>query len=335
MTEKLTDKEVKLLTYIQELFSKPVFLVGGAVRDIEMGRTPKDYDFCTALTPDEIKAEIKGIHKAYLVGERHGTIGFKLDGEMMEITTYRTETYNKGSRQPNVEFVDDLFLDLSRRDLTINAMAINCGTFELYDPFGGKEDISNGIIRSVGTAEDRIKEDPLRILRAVRISMKYGFDIQSDLEKAIITYNHLLLSLSKERIMDEFKYIMKLESLKELSLLWTLELFKYTIPELSLQLIQEYYTKSRFSESLYIHTCKLVTSIPHEYPELRWAALFLKIGYAIDPVVGNDVLFSIDTVKKYSLHLKWSNKMTDAIIDALRTINDSDSKLQSYISEVD
>src|SRR6478609_2992309 len=102
----------------------PVYMVGGCLRDELLGRVPKDYDFSTPLLPDEIEAQVKSAGKhAYLTGKRFGTIGFKHNGEFIEITTFRTEKYEKGNRKPQVEFVDDITHDLSRRDFTINAMA--------------------------------------------------------------------------------------------------------------------------------------------------------------------------------------------------------------------
>ena len=99
----LSKEQIELLAYIKDLFNKPVYLVGGAVRDIMIGITPKDYDFCSELTTNEVKEALKGKHRAYLIGERHGTVGFKVGEEMIEITTFRTESYSEGSRQPKVE----------------------------------------------------------------------------------------------------------------------------------------------------------------------------------------------------------------------------------------
>ncbi len=103
-----------------------VYAVGGCVRDFVLKIEPNDYDFCTNALPDDIEKLVKADgRRAYCVGKRFGTIGCKIDGEFIEITTFRTESYETGNRKPEVEFVDDINLDLSRRDFTINAMAIS------------------------------------------------------------------------------------------------------------------------------------------------------------------------------------------------------------------
>ena len=123
-----------------EKIVSPIYLVGGSVRDEMMGRVPKDYDFASPLSPDEIESAIRAAgKKPYLVGKRFGTVGVKIATELVEITTFRTEKYHAGSRKPEVEFVRDINVDLSRRDFTINAMAKRGE--HLIDPFSGADDI--------------------------------------------------------------------------------------------------------------------------------------------------------------------------------------------------
>ena len=184
----------------------PVFQVGGSVRDKVMGRVPKDYDFATPLLPDDIEGAVRAAGRhAYTVGKRFGTIGCKVDGHYVEITTFRSENYTAGSRKPTVEFVSDLREDLSRRDFTVNAMA--WGENGLYDPFGGRLDILAQTLKCVGIPKSRFKEDPLRILRAVRLASQLGFGIDQ------LTYSKMkkmapsLLTISKER------WVMELDAL--------------------------------------------------------------------------------------------------------------------------
>ena len=130
----LIDSETLKLIEEVEATVSPVYLVGGSVRDIILGKNPKDYDFCTPLTPDEIETKVKAAgRRAYLTGKRFGTVGFKCRGQFIEVTTFRSEKYTAGSRKPEVEFVTSLEADLSRRDLTINAIALKDG--KLYDPY--------------------------------------------------------------------------------------------------------------------------------------------------------------------------------------------------------
>jgi poly(A) polymerase len=125
----LTEKQKDILFYVQRLFNKPVYLVGGAIRSILLGKEVKDYDFCTGLTPEEIKEQLRGKHRAFCIGEKFGTIGINCLGENIEITTFRKEEYANGSRKPEVVFGTDLITDLSRRDFTINAIALDVTKF--------------------------------------------------------------------------------------------------------------------------------------------------------------------------------------------------------------
>ena len=159
----------------------PVYLVGGCVRDSWLGKVPKDYDFTTPFTPEEIEKKIKKAgRKTYLTGKKFGTLGVKIDGQVVEITTFRQEKYRSGSRKPNVVFVKDITADLSRRDFTINAMARRNN--KLIDPFNGKDDLDNKIIKCVGKPNERFKEDPLRMLRAGRFASQLNFTIDEELE---------------------------------------------------------------------------------------------------------------------------------------------------------
>ena len=187
------EKALEIQRKVQEILqSEEVYLVGGSVRDLVMGQEPKDYDFTTSLTPDEMKPRIKAAgRRVYNIGngEKHGTVTFKvpldLEGgehnrgsmfEYVEVTTHRTEVYDGKSRQPITTFGVSLDEDLARRDFTMNAMVLrNDGS--IYDPYGGKLDIYAKQIKTVGMPKDRITEDPLRILRMARFAARYGFTI--------------------------------------------------------------------------------------------------------------------------------------------------------------
>ena len=135
-----------------------------------LGFIPKDYDFTTRHNPDEIETLVRAAGKrAYVTGKRFGTIGFKVDGQMVEVTTFRSERYTGASRKPEVEYVTNLYKDLARRDFTFNAMARGLDG-ELIDPHGGRYDLRSKFVRTVGNPTIRFKEDPLRLLRAARFS---------------------------------------------------------------------------------------------------------------------------------------------------------------------
>lgn len=335
----LTSTQIDLLNYIQSLFNKPVYLVGGAVRDISLGVIPKDYDFCSEMTTEEVKQQLKGKHRAYLVGERCGTIGFKVGSEMVEITTFRTEIYSDGSRQPVVNFVTSISEDLSRRDFTINAMAIRCDTLKLIDPFSGLKDIKNKILQTVGDSKLRFKEDPLRILRGVRIASKYGLDIEIKTTDRISKMAVKLLEISKERWVQEIDKILMLDDSKlttGLHRLWMHGIFRYVIPELQLQF--GYEQNSRYHDfKLHQHTINVVKATPRKL-NLRWAALLHDIakpfvrtenknGYS--NYINHEGL-GADIVERLARHLKFSNERREYVVDLVKNHLNDECELRQY-----
>lgn len=183
------------------------YLVGGCVRDMIMGKTPSDFDITTNAHPEEI---INCFHdkKCVLSGMKHGTVAPIINGEAIEITTYRIDGEYKDSRHPEeVYFTKKLEEDLSRRDFTVNAMAMD-ENFNITDPFSGKADIEKGIIRCVGDAEKRFTEDALRIMRALRFSSVLGFSIEDETKKGILKLFPLLSNIARERIFTEFKKLL-------------------------------------------------------------------------------------------------------------------------------
>lgn len=188
------------------------YLVGGGVRDLllhELDETitpPIDFDITTNAKPNQIKIVFKK-YKMIYVGERHGTIAVRYKGQNFDITTYRIDgEYVDGRRPKEVKFVDELVEDLARRDLTINAIAVDING-KVIDPFSGQQDLINGIIRTVGNPEDRFEEDSLRLLRAVRFAARFNFKIEAETfrvmqEKSV---NIMTRGVSPERIFIELK----------------------------------------------------------------------------------------------------------------------------------
>ena len=185
------------------------FVVGGCVRDSILGREPHDWDICTSARPDQllqIFSEEKG-YKVIPTGLQHGTISIVIAGEVFEVTTYRIDGVYSDSRRPDsVEFTNNLSEDLKRRDFTINAMAYNPKA-GLIDPFHGLEDLNNKVIRCVGSAKERFREDALRILRALRFACQLGFIIDKITAREIDVQFKSLESISKERINNELNKI--------------------------------------------------------------------------------------------------------------------------------
>ena len=172
----------KTLEKLSQLFFKnnyELYMVGGAVRDILMNKTPHDYDFATNATPDQMlkMAEESNI-EVIPTGIKYGTVTFRIDNQSFEITTYRKDSnYSDGRRPDQVTFSTNILDDLSRRDFTVNAIALNMlsNVTEYVDPFKGRKDIENKVIRTVGDPVERFTEDGLRILRAIRFRFKLGF----------------------------------------------------------------------------------------------------------------------------------------------------------------
>ena len=180
----------------------PAFLVGGCVRDAVMGRPVNDWDVATAATPVDIA---RLFPKTFLTGEKFGTVTVLTPEDQVEVTTFRTEgAYYDGRRPAHVEFVSSLEEDLSRRDFTINAMAMSSDG-ELVDPFGGIKDIENRVIRCVGGPNTRFSEDSLRMFRAFRFSAQLGFDIEQETLLAIYANANRAKLISTERIRVELE----------------------------------------------------------------------------------------------------------------------------------
>ncbi|MHB1311876.1 MAG: CCA tRNA nucleotidyltransferase [Gemmatimonadaceae bacterium] len=180
--------------------------VGGAVRDALLGHVHLDWDLATSATPPDVMRVFK---RTVPVGVKFGTVGV-LDrlGRMHEVTTFRHDV-NTDGRHAEVEFGASLDEDLARRDFTINAIAYDPGTGELRDPFEGRIDLRRGVVRAVGDAEQRMKEDRLRALRALRFAARFGFAIEPATWKAIVNSAPFLTRLSAERVKQELEKTME------------------------------------------------------------------------------------------------------------------------------
>lgn len=182
------------------------YIVGGCVRDSILGFEPHDYDITTSATPKTIKEIFKDF-KCIDTGIEHGTVSVVMDKDIYEITTYRIEGEYKDHRRPeSVDFTSRLEEDLKRRDFTVNAMAYNENE-GFIDLFGGKVDIENKVIKTVGNPYDRFNEDGLRMIRAIRFSSKLDFKIENDTLLAIYDNARIIKNISLERITDEFNKI--------------------------------------------------------------------------------------------------------------------------------
>ena len=178
-----------------------VYLVGGAVRDIFLGKKPVDWDVATDAKPEDVS---RIFQRVIPTGIEHGTVTIPFHGKMIECTTFRTEQgYSDGRRPDAIDYAATIEEDLSRRDFTMNSIAVSLPEGKITDPFGGRDDIRRGIIRTVGNASERFSEDGLRPLRAVRFSAQLGFAIEEETLSAIPGSLSVTAKVAKERIRDE------------------------------------------------------------------------------------------------------------------------------------
>jgi poly(A) polymerase len=190
------------------------YLVGGSVRDLLLGRDPADIDFdlTTDARPDDIEAIVRGWADAvWTQGKRFGTIGCKKDGRDFEITTHRAEAYDPDSRKPEVSYGDDVAVDLSRRDFTVNAMALALPEPELIDPYGGAADLVAKRLRTPLSPQESFSDDPLRMLRAARFIAGYGLVPDPELVDAVKELHERLEIVAAERIRMELDKLMVVE----------------------------------------------------------------------------------------------------------------------------
>lgn len=327
---------IKTLKEVNKYF--PALLVGGAVRDFLMKKEPKDFDFFTPLKPEDMEYRLKqNGRKVYITGKKFGTIGFTIEGKKIECTTFRKEYYSKDNRNPEVQYTSDIKEDLSRRDFTINAIAMNIKE-EIIDPFNGKQDIENKIIRTVGNAESRFKEDPLRMLRAIRFISELNFSITSNTLLGICEKNYKILTVSKERWMQEFDRILMGDNvLGALNILMVSGLLKYILPELSLQ--YKYNQNSPYHNlDLWTHTCNVVNVCPKDL-YIRWGALLHDIGKPFVAQVNEDGsrtryikhdLLGEQMVHKLATYLKWSKERRLIVASMVATHMNEDSILKKF-----
>ena len=249
------------------------YVVGGAVRDLVMGKLPHDIDIATDATPQEIK---RIFSHTYDTGLKHGTVTVIENKIAYEVTTFRTEAgYTDGRRPDSVSFVRDLDLDLARRDFTVNAMAY-CDRTGLIDRFGGLSDLENRIIRCVGEPKERFREDALRMLRAVRFAAVLEFEIAPETERAIQACAVLIKKISAERIREEMNKILLSDRPADFRTMQRTGLLEYVMPELS----RCFSTPQRNKYHIYNvgeHILHAVEATPPDLV-LRWAALLHDVG---------------------------------------------------------
>ena len=278
----ITDKIPVVVQDIATLFRNNGFeinLVGGCVRDLLMGVDPHDWDMNTNATPDEMITLCQKHHLRFSdVGLKHGTITIYIDHVGYEITTYRIDgNYSDGRHPDDVSFTKSLLEDLSRRDFTMNAIAMNPITGRIYDPFGGENAIITKYLESVGDAKNRIEEDALRMLRALRFAIKYDLSIDSLLEDAIHSLASNINNVSKERITDEFRKIFETGKPVQNVFLQFSDFISEIIPEIKPCIGFEQNNKYH-KHNVYEHMLNVVDNCDPNKFEVKMAALLHDVG---------------------------------------------------------
>jgi len=263
-------------------------LVGGPVRDAFLGRIVNDLDFTTNATPDEILAVVVPLSDTHWdIGRQFGTIGARIAGETVEITTYRVDQYDGETRKPEVAFGSNLEDDLARRDFTVNAMAVRLPGLVLVDPFGGIEDLVARRLQAPSTPAISFDEDPLRMMRAARFVSQLGFELTEETEWAMAERATAISKISAERVNDELCKLLMTDSpragIQLLCRTGVADIVLPEIPALKLEVDEHHHHKDVFEHSLTVldQAIELEKSRhPDAEPDLtlRIAALLHDIG---------------------------------------------------------
>lgn len=317
-------KEHSVLKELSKLFKKSkkeIFLVGGCVRDILQNNTKSilDFDIATEAAPEETLELVKGwADSIWLIGIKFGTIALNKDDYKIEITTLRTEKYREKSRHPEVSYQADIGTDLSRRDFTINAMAISIPDGELLDPFGGYNDLRAKVLRTPLSPKESFLDDPLRMMRAARFASNLNLEIDPSLIEAMREFHTELVNVSKERVREELnKILLGPKPFMGLKILVDTNLMKEIIPELiDLQIAHDpdYHHKDVLEHSLTV-----VEKVPPNLTQ-RLAALLHDLAKPKTKEVtdgrttfyGHDVQSS-HMARKILMKLKYPKKLIEEV----------------------
>ena len=262
-------------------------LVGGSVRDALLGRLGDDLDLTTGARPEQVLSLAEGWADAtWDTGIAFGTVGMSRRGFKLEVTTYRAEAYDPGSRNPAVAYGDSLVDDLRRRDLTVNAMAVALPDWRapdaFVDPFGGLDDLAAGLLRTPGRPQDSFSDDPLRMLRVARFASQLGFHTDPAAVEAMTSMADRLAIITRERVKEELsKLLLGVQPRRGLELLVDTGLAAYVLaelPALRLEIDEHHQHKDVYEHTLQVleRAVRLETDGPDLV--LRLAALLHDIG---------------------------------------------------------
>ena len=301
-----------------------IYLVGGSVRDVFLGQVHEDLDFTTGASPEEIEEIVKDwADEVWTIGKTYGTIGLSKWGSKAEITTFRSEIYERDSRHPKVTFSKTIEEDLKRRDFTVNAMALRLPKGELIDPHNGLGDLGTKILKTPQNPEKSFTDDPLRMLRALRFISALGFSLEKETAKSIKALAERLSIISKERVADELsKLLLGAYPAIALRSLIALGLSEFVVPELpSLKMARD---PQFHHKDVLEHTFKVVESVKPDLV-LRLSALLHDIGKPSTRIIdkgkvhfyGHDVL-GARMARKRLRELRYPKEIIEKVVKLIR-----------------
>jgi poly(A) polymerase len=312
------------------------YLVGGCVRDLLLGREPKDYDVATNATPQEVMTIFP---ETYAVGAQFGVVlvpmpekGSEQDepsgqARVVEVATFRSDIgYSDGRHPDEVRFSQDPREDVARRDFTINGMLLDPESGDVLDFVGGRKDLQDRIIRTIGDPERRFAEDKLRMLRAVRFAARFGYTIEPTTFAAIRELTHEIRVVSRERVRDELtRMLIEGHARRAFLLLDESGLLKDVLPEISAMKGVDQPPEFHPEGDVFVHTLLLLENLPHPCPPtLAWGALLHDVGKPATFRVAPDRI-------RFDNHVEVGVKMAEEICSRLRFSGDDTAQVLGLI----
>lgn len=313
-------EKVEYILHTLEAAGYEAYAVGGCVRDSLLGREPDDWDITTSATPQQVK---KAFPRTIDTGIQHGTVTVMIGKEGFEVTTYRIDGEYEDSRHPKeVIFTANLIEDLKRRDFTINAFAYNDRS-GIVDAFDGMTDLKNGIIRCVGEARERFREDALRMMRAVRFSAQLGYSIEEKTREAIIELAPSLQNISAERIQVELVKLLQSPHPDYLREAYELGMTKVILPEFD----RAMKTSQNNPHHIYSVGEHMLHTLLYVRPDrsLRIAALLHDIAKPDTEEIDSE------GISHFHGHAQLGEEKAAAILRRLKFDNDTIHKVKKYV----
>jgi poly(A) polymerase len=298
------------------------YFVGGCVRDLLLGRPPKDYDVATSATPDAILQLYPNAHQ---VGAHFGVVLVAEDGTGVEVATFRSDhEYHDGRHPSHVRFEVDPRQDALRRDFTINALMMDPASNEVLDFVSGRADLERQLIRAIGNPEVRFREDHLRMLRAVRFAARLCFDIEATTEAAIVRMHPLILDVSAERIREELVRILTEGGARHgFELLYRTRLLSQVLPEVQAMKDVPQPPEYHPEGDVWTHTLLMLQGLFHPSPTLAMGVLLHDVG--------KPPTFRVAERIRFDGHVERGVELTREIMTRLRFSNDDIEQVEALV----